>query len=250
MLTEERHTYILDKINRNKSVKLMDLVVELNTSESTVRRDLDELENAGLLKRVRGGAIGAGNIFTNDNTITERSNMNLNAKIAIAKYCSELIEDGDFIYLDSGTTTNEIIPFLRGKDVVVVTNGVFNAERLMENNIKSYLIGGRLKKVTKTIVGEQALVNLSDYRFNKAFIGANGITFNSSITTPDVSEAIIKNQAIKRSKEAFVVADSSKFGKVSFARICELGEVCIVTDLDLSKIDTDIKDNSKILIAK
>ena len=139
MLTEDRYEYILENINRNNSVKLKDLVDILGTSESTVRRDLDELEARGFLKRVRGGAISSSN-FTQDISINTRKHENTDSKIALGRYCASLVEDGDCLYLDAGTTTNEIIPFLKGKDIVVVTNGIHNIDRLVENKIRSLFV--------------------------------------------------------------------------------------------------------------
>lgn len=230
MLTEERFKYILDKIKMNGTVKLKELVSELDVSESTIRRDFDELEDKGLVKRVHGGAVGTRSNFTYDNTITERITKFVKEKKKIAKYCGEMIKDGDFIYIDSGTSTYEIIPYLQGKDVVVVTNGVYNMEKLIENNIKTYILGGEIKPITKSVVGEQAVMQIEDFRFSKAFLGANGITVNAAITTPDISESILKRAAIRKAEEAYVLADSSKFGKVSFSKVCNLDEVTIVTD--------------------
>ncbi|MEG0249539.1 MAG: DeoR/GlpR family DNA-binding transcription regulator [Peptostreptococcus sp.] len=246
MLTEERFKYILDKVKIKGTVKLKDLVSELDVSESTIRRDLDELEEKGLVKRVHGGAVGTQSNFTSDNTITERITQYSSEKKRIAKYCSDFIEDGDFIYLDSGTTTYELIPYLKDKNVIVVTNGVYNVERLLEYNVKTYILGGGIKEITKTVVGEQALKQIEDFRFNKAFIGANGVTFNAAITTPDISEAILKREAISRSEEAFVLVDSSKFGKVSFSKICDLEDVSIVTDADKDNMDEDILNATSV----
>lgn len=246
MLTEERQAFILEKINRFNTVKLKDLIRELNTSESTVRRDLDDLESRGLLKRVRGGAIGIGSSFTFDYSIKDRSEKYLDEKKSIGRYCSDLVKNGDFVYLDSGTTTYEIIPFLKGKDIVVVTNGIYNVERLIENKIKTFILGGSIKPVTKSIIGEDAIININKYRFNLAFIGANGITLNSAVTTPDISEAVVKSEAIRLSKNSFVVADSSKFGQVSFAKICELDQVRIVTDSKNKNIDKKIFEVAEV----
>lgn len=247
MLTEERFKYILDKIRIKGTVKLKDLVSELDVSESTIRRDLDDLEEKGLVKRVHGGAVGTKGNLAYDNTITERSTRFVNEKKKIAEYCAGIIEDGDFIYLDSGTTTYEIIPYLRGKDVIVVTNGVYNVEMLLENNVRTYLIGGEIKNVTKSVVGEQAMKQIQDFRFSKSFIGSNGITFDASITTPDISESMIKREAINKSETAYILADSSKFGKVSFSKVCDLEEVIIVTDAKKEDIDEDVYNATTVI---
>lgn len=247
MLTEERQSFIINMLSEKNIIKLKEIVKILGASESTIRRDFDELESKGILKRVHGGAIATKSNFIYDYTIDERKEKFLEEKKIIGKYCAELVEDGDFVYLDSGTTTLEIIPYLKDKDIVVVTNGIYNAQKLVENNIKSYVLGGQVKSTTMTVIGEQAIVCLNNYRFNKAFIGANGISYKSSITTPDISESIIKNQAINLSKKAYVVADSSKFGSVSFAKICNLDDVIIITNKPKEKIDKRIIDSSNIV---
>jgi len=117
----------------------------------------------------------------------------------------------------------------------------------LDNNIKTYILGGYVKPMTKALIGEEAILEMGKYRFTKAFIGANGISANSSITTPDISEANIKAEAIRRSKDVYVVIDSSKFGKVSFAKICDLDEVSIITDAKKEGIDKRIVENTRII---
>lgn len=238
MITEERQAYILDVISRKNIVKLRDLISNLDASESTIRRDLDELESKGLLKRVHGGAVGVSNKFTPDYSMDERQSEHIEAKKAIANYCADLVTDGDFVYLDSGTTTAEIIPLLRGKNITVVTNGIVNAQKLLENNINTYILGGKIKPSTTAIIGEQAMKELKGYRFNYAFVGANGISYKSAITTPDTSEACIKELAISLAKYSYIVADSSKFDKVSFAKICDFSDVTIITN----KLEDDVDE--------
>ncbi len=182
------------------------------------------------------------------NALSERFTKFVREKKKIAKYCGELIKDGDFIYLDSGTSTYEIIPHLQGKDVVVVTNGIYNMEKLIENDIKTYMLGGEVKPITKSVVGEQAILQIEDFRFSKAFLGANGITVNSAVTTPDISESILKRVAIKKAEESYILADSSKFGKVSFSKVCNLDEVTIVTDAKKEDIEEICKLTKVITI--
>lgn len=246
MLTEERQRYILRKIQIEKIVKIKDLIEEMEVSESTVKRDLDDLEQKGMLKRVRGGAIPVKELFTFDEPISMKKTKFLDEKIRIGKFCASLVEDGEFIYIDAGTTTNEIIPFLKGKDITVVTNGIYNAERLLENDIKTMLIGGEIKGVTRAVIGEQALNQLRNFRFTKSFIGANGVMLKSGITTPDISEAVIKREAIKNSKEPYVVVDASKFDNISYSKICDLNEVNIVTTIKKDDIDDRILKQSDV----
>ena len=120
MLSEERHKLILDKLEKESVVYLNDLVEYLNTSESTIRRDLIALDKAGLLKKVHGGAtsIKEISITTIDDRVENRQNLNINEKIKIAEYAASLIKDNDFVYIDAGTTTELMINFINNTKAV------------------------------------------------------------------------------------------------------------------------------------
>lgn len=228
MLEPERHQKILEALKKKNTVKLQDLVELTNSSESTIRRDLTELERRNLLKRVHGGAARLqGNL--NEPTMIEKSSKNLQAKNQIAQFAASLVEEGDSIYLDAGSTVLGMIPFLP-RNIVVVTNGLTHANELLEKDIKTYLIGGFIKPTTKAMVGRGAVESLEKYRFDKCFLGVNGIHPQFGYTTPDQEEAFIKQKALSLSREAFVLADESKFSEVAFAKIAELSEAPIITN--------------------
>ncbi|PQD96633.1 DeoR family transcriptional regulator [Pradoshia eiseniae] len=234
MLTPERHQYIIDKIKQEGFVKIQKLIKELNASESTIRRDLSQLEEMQLLKRVHGGAESVKK-RGQEATITEKSTRHLQEKKAIAKYAAGLIEEGDCIYLDAGTTTLEMIPYIKDKAITVVTNGIQQAAALKDCDIITYLIGGRIKKSTNALIGSQAIQNLTYYRFDKCFLGMNGIHPEWGYSTPDPEEAVLKKSAIDLGKESYVLADYSKLGETSFSKVAELSQASIIT----SGIDSD-----------
>lgn len=233
MLTEERHQIIL-KILRNKGiVKINELVKFTNTSESTIRRDLTYLERIHEVKRIHGGAaLIKGRL--NEPSYKEKQVQNIDEKSKIAKYASNLVEDGDCIYLDAGTTTFEMIKYIDKENIVVVTNGLKHIDALVEKDINAYILGGKVKGRTKAVIGTDALKNLEKFRFDKSFIGTNGIHLEYGFTTPDSEEAILKENAIKLSREAYVLADESKFGEVAFVKISDLNRAVIITN---SKIE-------------
>jgi DeoR family fructose operon transcriptional repressor len=169
--------------------------------------------------------------------MTEKSSKNLQAKREIAQYAGGLVEEGDCIYLDAGSTIFEMIPFLPSQ-IVVVTNGLMHANELLDKNIKTYLLGGNIKPTTKAMVGRGALESLEQYRFDKCFMGVNGIHPQLGYTTPDQEEAMIKLQAINLSREAYVLADESKFSEIAFAKIADLHEATILTN----ELDLDTKE--------
>lgn len=235
MLTEERHQIILELLKEKDIVKIQEIMDLTNTSESTIRRDLSLLEEKKFLKRVHGGAsrlLGK----LQEPSMNEKSSKNLQEKKLIAQYAASLIEQGDCIYLDAGSTIKEMIEFIQVKEVVVVTNGLMHLNELIGKGIKTYLIGGFAKPVTNAIVGRGALDSLDLYRFDKCFLGVNGIHPQMGFTTPDQEEAMVKQKALNLSREAFVVADETKFSEIAFAKIADISDASIITN----RIDKDL----------
>jgi DeoR family transcriptional regulator, fructose operon transcriptional repressor len=229
LLTPERHQLILQLLKERNIVKIQDLVELTNTSESTIRRDLSQLEDDKFLKRIHGGASRLQGKLQEPSMI-EKSSKNLQEKRLIAQYAANLIEEGDCIYLDAGSTVKEIIHFLSVKDIVVVTNGLMHITPLLEKGIPTYLIGGYAKQNTKAIIGRGALASLDLYRFDKCFMGVNGIHPQFGFTTPDQEEAMVKQKAISLSREAYVLADETKFSEISFSKISDIHEATIITN--------------------
>ncbi|MFB5760398.1 DeoR/GlpR family DNA-binding transcription regulator [Paenibacillus medicaginis] len=229
MLTEERFKLILERLQINGVVKLQELVEELGASESTIRRDLIDLEARQLLKRVHGGAALL-NQKSQEPGMDEKTFKNVQQKNVIARLAAGEIRDGECIYLDAGTTTLAMIPHIEAKDVTVVTNGLSHVEALVSKQIRSYLLGGMMKMHTKAVIGSIALQNLDNFRFDKCFIGTNGVDPEMGYTTPDPEEALIKRRAHDLSGKTYVLADSSKIGEVAFAKLFELRAGVLITE--------------------
>lgn len=229
VLTPERHQLILNLLAEHGIVKIQELVDRTHSSESTIRRDLVQLEMENKLLRVHGGASLPQGKRTELSNL-EKSTKNLQNKLIIAKYAASLVNAGDSIYIDAGTTTVQMIQYLNQKDITVVTNGVNLIEPLLEKGITTYLLGGMVKKNTKAMIGSGALSSLKTYRFEKCFIGVNGIDLKFGYTTPDPEEALIKQTAFSLSQDTYIVADHSKFDGVSFSKISDLHEATIITD--------------------
>jgi len=236
LLTEERHKYILETLSKKGIVKINEIVDLTNSSESTIRRDLTYLEGKNMLKRIHGGATLLKGRFS-EPSYNEKLDRNISEKSAIAQYAASLIQDGDCIYIDAGTTTFEIIKYINNKNIFVVTNGLKQIDLLVEKGINAYVLGGRVKLITKAIIGMDALKGLEKFRFDKAFIGINGIHFEYGFTTPDIEEAALKENAIKLSKEAFILADESKFGEVAFCKVTDLKKATVITNAEVENIE-------------
>jgi DeoR family transcriptional regulator, fructose operon transcriptional repressor len=229
LLTAERHRLILELLAEKEVVKLQELVEATASSESTIRRDLSQLEKEKKLKRVHGGAALL-HQKREELSVLEKSTKNMKEKQMIAKYAASLVRDGDCIYLDAGTTTLQMIPYLEAKDIVVVTNGIMHLEALMEKEIPTYLLGGMVKKKTKALIGRGAIHALESYSFDKCFIGANGVHIDYGYTTPDPEEALVKSLAMKLSRQAYILADHTKMNESTFAKIADLEEATLITD--------------------
>lgn len=230
MLTAERWRYILDKIDRNKTVQVTELVAELNVSESTIRRDLSELEKQELLVRVHGGAESRFET-TVEPRFQDKIVENVEEKNNIAAYAAQVIHDNEAIFIDAGTTSLAMAPYLKDKKgLKIITNGLRQAEVFGEMGLEVSILGGHIKSGTLAVVGIQAIQQMEQFYFDRVFLGINGIEMAAGLTTPDIQEALIKQTAIKQSRQAYVLADASKFNKVSFAKVAELDQAIIFTD--------------------
>ncbi|MBB6453562.1 DeoR family fructose operon transcriptional repressor [Salirhabdus euzebyi] len=229
MLTPERHQIILKLIKENHTVAIHTLVEATQSSESTIRRDLAYLEEENKLKRVHGGATYV-RPKSEELSLHAKSTIHLDKKLAIAEYAAKLVQNGDCIYLDAGTTTLQMIPFLKDKQIVVVTNNLTILDLLMEHQITSYVTGGFMKSTTKALVGQHAINQIKQFRFDKCFIGANGIHPDYGYTTPDPDEAAMKLTALEMSQNKYIVADETKFNEVSFSKIIDLHEAMLITN--------------------
>ena len=231
MLTEERYQSILNMVNEKNAVTVSELAEYLDISESTVRRDLTALDELGKLKKVFGGATSVSKTEgMYEDSVSMRENLMKDEKIEIGKYCAKTINNADFVYIDSGTTTARLIDFIDNNKATYVTNGIVHARKLAQKGLNAYLIGGRVKSATEAVIGAEAISNLKNLNFSKAFLGTNGIDINAGFTTPDIDEAMTKEAAINRSYMAFVLADHTKFRRVFSVTFAQLKKCCIITD--------------------
>ncbi|WP_294377698.1 DeoR/GlpR family DNA-binding transcription regulator [uncultured Clostridium sp.] len=242
MFTEERYNIILNELKAKGIVSVTELVKILNASESTVRRDLNALNNDGKLKKIHGGAISIGdNTSKHDYKVNLRKTLNTEEKVQIAKYAAGLIEDGDVVYIDAGTTTEEMIDFIEAKDILVVTNGIVHAKKVLEKGIRVIILGGEVKESTEAIVGSNAVDDLKKYNFSKGFFGTNGVSNKNGYTTPDINEAMVKREAITRCIKSYILADESKLEEVSFITFADISDSILITSQTNGNSNYDTK---------
>lgn len=250
MLTEERHQIILKQLQLHNIVKLQDLIPLTGASESTLRRDLQDLEECHKLLRIYGGAQSIVS-FHDEPALSQKVSANTDEKNMLGKAAADLVKSNEVIFLDAGTTVQAIIPYLsKYSDLLVITNSVVNASTLADYQIETFVPGGRLKSSTKAIVGSSMTKTLENYHFDKCFIGTNGFTVKDGYTTPDPEEAATKEIALENSVEKFILADSSKCGQVSFNRFASLNEASLITNELPEKSLELIKKYTKVMEVK
>ncbi len=232
MLTQERYQMILQILNEKNAVTVSELAQAIGTSESTIRRDLNSLDDMGKLNKVFGGATSIRQTTgISEDTVSSREAIMSDNKNAIAAYSATLIKDDDFVYIDAGTTTSRLIDYIANYKATYVTNGISHARKLIQKGLTAYIIGGKMKPATEAVVGAKGIESINNFNFTKAFMGANGIDIDSGFTTPDIDEALIKEAAIKKSYMSFVLADHTKFGRVFPVTFSKLKKCCIITDI-------------------
>ena len=222
MILDQRREEILQLIEQHGFVSLQELVSKLGASESTVRRDLEYLEGIGQIRRTRGGAAYTGESLT---PFEERRSREITEKEKIGKAVADLIQPGETILLDGGTTTLEVARSLVGKRLQVVTNSLPSANLLAQQaSVELILIGGYLYPRTGVALGPLAEASLAELNVPRVIMSAGGITekglFNSNSLLVEC-----ERRMIKAAEEVWVVADSSKFGRSALTFLCELSSV-------------------------
>lgn len=233
MLAEERLARIMKILSQQRTATVQELCEALDASESTIRRDLNELDRMGRVNKVHGGATLPDSQFLADEpTMAAKEVLAVAQKKCIAKAAAALIAAEDFVFLDAGSTTLALVRELNGPalDARYVTSGVAHARMLAQKGCRVFLLGGLLRPETEAIIGAAALYSLQQYNFTKAFLGANGVALDAGFTTPDPEEAAVKATAVRRAREAWFLVDDSKFARIYPAVIAELSGGAILTN--------------------
>ena len=238
--TDERKQAILDRLTREKRVYVSDLSQEFEVSEVTIRKDLQELEARGELRRVHGGATGAAREKAAvESTLDELSQVHMEEKRAIAHAAYEYVCDGDALLLDASTTTGELAHLLRDgarKNITVITTALQVARELAPcEHIQVIQIGGIIRRSLLTAMGPMATEALRGLHADKVFIGVNGIDPQVGLTTQNMLECEIKRHMIEAATQSFVLADASKMCCIALGVICPVNGVdYVLTDAGAS----------------
>jgi len=230
LTTFERRERVLGIVRKQPGIRVAELAQMLNVSQGTIRNDLEALQEAGRLSRVRGGAITSDGAAAGAADFTARARVQLGAKQQIARWAADLVSDGDSILLDSSTTVFQIAQFLQDRrNLTVVTNGLDVARALAQNPTHSViLLGGTLYSDGTSVAGTIAERVLQDLHVRLALVSCTGISIETGLTEEDIELAQVKTRMIASADTVVALVDSSKFGRrnlSSFARVDQIARI-------------------------
>lgn len=233
----ERHQHILSRLKKQGSVSVVDLCNELTVSSVTIRKDLKILEDRELLFRTHGGGTLI-NPYTTDRPVTEKAMIRSNEKSGIGETAAQLIEPNDCVLIASGTTVLSLAKNIHPQgNLTVVTSALNVAMELVHHpSIEVIQLPGIIRKTSSSVTGNYAEEMLNNFSFSKLFLGVDGIDLEFGLTTTNMMEAQVNKKMIAASQKTIVLADSSKFGKRGFGRICGLEDIeQVITDSNISE---------------
>jgi DeoR/GlpR family transcriptional regulator of sugar metabolism len=228
--TEARREKIIMLLQEKGKASVLEFSEYFSTSEVTIRKDLDYLDKSGKLTRVVGGAVLPVSSAPSDSDPIK----NLNEKVAIATELAKIIENGSTIFINSGTTCEEIAKALKSKEALSIVTNSFDVAKAVNDNpgFRVILLGGELNSVFNFTYGSDAQEQLSNYRADYSIISVDGISSDGSITTGHAEEAIIDRMMISHSKRTVIAADHSKIGNEGFLKVCDINyeKFSLITD--------------------
>ena len=231
---KERRALILRLLEQQTEVQVTELSKQTGISEVTIRKDLTVLQNRHLLLRTRGGAMRRPIENPNEETaVTKKQMFNFKEKERIGEEAVKLINEGDVIMLDSGTTTLEIARHLdKFQNLRIITNAINIATELMNyKRFKVVLLGGSVRYNSLSIVGPLALSTMRNFSSYKLFLGVDSFSLENGISTHNLEEALLNQIMIQQADKVIAVFDSSKFNKRSFVHVANVNELdTIITD--------------------
>ncbi len=232
MIAEERWTRIVEIVNENGVQSIVQLMDKLDASESTIRRDLIHLDEAGQLRKVHGGAtsLDTPEYLVADEPMQTRKTMHTAEKRAIGAYAAKLIKPGDFVFIDGGTTTECLVDAITETEASYLTNSLPHAQKLLAKGCNTLLPGGEVKPLTEVLVGAMTVDFMRQYHFTLGFWGTNGADITTGFTTPDFNEAAVKRVTIENTAHPYVLCDSSKFKGISLVTFSDFNRATVITD--------------------
>lgn len=244
MIPAIRRQKLLDLLKDHELLFLPDIIEAMDSSESTVRRDLKSLAKSGEVELLRGGGVQLPK-HSMEMNIQVKMQMNKDEKQRIAAAAGALIFPGDIVFLDPSSVNYLLIDYITAENVTVVTNSITHMNKLLEKDIPCIMIGGQIKKNTSSCIGPMAERMLKDLRFSKCFLGANGIDRIAGITNHDPKEQSIKHLAIRNSASTYFLLESAKLGTVALCKVADVEDHTVITDRELEGFE----DLDNIIVA-
>jgi len=236
MLAQQRRKKILELLQEEGSARVSSLSKLFEVSEPTVRQDLERLEADGYISREHGGA-HLKTIPEQVRSLTLQHTENMDKKMRIGKKAAGMIEDGDFIILDSGTTVTEIAKNLQSKKGLKIITNSLNIALLLgaHHEFEVMVTGGEFKAPTLSLTGEKAADFFEQIYVNKLFLATGGVSIETGLTYPGFNDIQVKKAMIESATETYLVADSTKIGRTSFAALGPVELVqYLITDADIN----------------
>lgn len=229
MLKEKRIQQIQEYVLEHESASLDELVDIFNVSKNTIRRDVQELVENGEFKKVYGGITVKQRSLE---SFQDRQVKNHNEKKLIGKLASKFIEDGDIIFVDSGTTTIELFEYIKEKKLTILTNNLeFTVQSIPYPNLNIISTGGILERETNSFSNFNNYELLKSYNINKCFMASTGISISNGVTNASPYETHLKQTIVKKGSEIFLLIDHNKFDKYGLMTYCQLDDIdYIITD--------------------
>jgi DeoR family transcriptional regulator, aga operon transcriptional repressor len=246
----ERHQFILKKINNEGHVSVIDLCKQLDVSSVTIRKDLKLLEDKNLLFKTHGGAT-LNNPYTADRPVNEKEKLQSVEKTKIGEAAARLIQPNDSIIIGSGTSVLALAKSIQPiENLTVITSALNVAFELIKHaDIEIIQLGGIVRKSSSSVMGPYAENILGDFFCSKLFLGVDGIDLEFGLTTTNVFEARLNREMMAVSQKTIILADSTKFGKRGFGKICKMEEIDhIITDSGISPHIVDTLEGMGILM--
>lgn len=238
MTIAERHKYILEELSKNGFVSVAELSKDLDVTMVTIRKDLKILEDKGLLYRSHGSATPV-SPYVNDRSVNEKKLVRVEEKTKIALTAKDLVDEDDAIIIGSGTTVVALAQAIAKNQKLTVLTAAMNVTLALIDapEVEIVQLGGVVRKSSSSVVGHYAEEMLKQFACSKLFLSVDGISLDYGLTTSHIMEAHLNAQMMKAVQKTIVLADSSKFGKKSFGKICNLEDIdMVITDSGIPEL--------------
>ena len=238
MIASERQIYILKRLHDCGVINLKDIAKDLNIAEITVRRDFEKLEKAGKLKRVQGGAV----LDSAELTMNAKKNVQSREKDIVAKYAADIVEDGNCIFIDAGTSMAPLIKYLLQKKIMIVTYNELVVKDIKQTDAQITMLGGRFVPSYDMFVGPIAQESLKQFHFDYGFFGCTAVSLQDQTAyVTDMDSLLMKQIALKNSSSSILLIDSNKLEKkvfLEFEKLDRFNKIfCNKTDTEYSNAD-------------